>query len=214
MNNAVLLRAAAAALGCVLVVGGAGSAFAANNDDEMGNQQVGVAVQIDAIGALTLSVASGSTALSEVASTDPDIRAFSGALPDVTVTDDRQYVPAGVFWYVTGQASALTSGQNSIDAGHLGWTPKMVIAQGNGEVAEGDPVATVLDPDPVQGVKNNVGLVGNELLALSLDAQSAAAVGSWTAGADLLLKVPKAVAPGAYSGTITITLWEGEQTSP
>jgi hypothetical protein len=198
-----IARAAVGAIGGVLLIGGAGAAIA----DELGDQDVDVNVNIEAlppVGALTLGVANASTTLTEVPSGDEEIRRFDGELPTVTVKDDREEVPAGVYWYVTGQASALTTtGGASIDAGHLGWTPKLITADGNGEVAEGDQVDTVLDSGP-----DAVGLVDEELLALSLDSGEAAAAGTWEAGADLFLKTPKTVAPGSYSGTITLTLWE------
>ncbi|MGU3645379.1 hypothetical protein ACLBXX_10460 [Microbacterium sp. C23T] len=198
-----IARAAVGALGGALLIGGAGAAIA----DELGDTDVDVNVNIEAlppVGALTLSVANGSTSLTEVASADEDIRQFNGQLPTVTVKDDREEVPVGVFWYVTGQSSALTAtGAPAIDAGHLGWLPKLVTTTGNGEVAEGDQVDTVLDEGP-----DAVGLVGDELLALALNSGEAAAAGTWQAGADLFLKTPKTVAPGAYSGTITLTLWE------
>ena len=201
-----IARAAVGAIGGALLIGGAGAAIA----DELGDQDVDVNVNIEAlppVGALTLSVANGSTSLTEVPSTDEEIRQFNGQLPTVTVKDDREEVPAGVFWYVTGQSSALTAtGGHSIDAGHIGWLPKLVTSTGNGEVAEGEQVDTVLDQGP-----DAVGLVGDELLALSLDSGEAASVGTWQAGADLFLKTPKSVAPGAYSGTITLTLWEDAQ---
>jgi len=201
-----IARAAVGAIGGALLIGGAGAAIA----DELGDQDVDVNVNIEAlppVGALTLSVANGSTSLTEVPSTDEEIRQFNGQLPTVTVKDDREEVPAGVYWYVTGQSSALTAtGGHSIDAGHIGWLPKLVTSTGNGEVAEGEQVDTVLDQGP-----DAVGLVGDELLALSLDSGEAASVGTWQAGADLFLKTPKSVAPGAYSGTITLTLWEDAQ---
>ena len=36
----------------------------------------------------------------------------------------------------------------------------------------------------------------------------ARAVGTWDANADLVLKTPVDVAPGSYSATLTLTLWE------
>ena len=55
------------------------------------------------------------------------------------------------------------------------------------DVVEGPAVDTSLDPTG----PNNVGLVGEELLALNLtDSQSAATTGQWTANADLVLKTP------------------------
>ena len=55
---------------------------------------------------------------------------------------------------------------------------------------------------------NNVGLEGEEFLALSLDSGEAAAAGAWSANANLFLKTPVDVAPGSYAATLTLTLWE------
>lgn len=198
-----IARAAVGAVGGALLLGGAGAAIA----DEVGNDQVDVNVDIQAlepVGALTLSVAPGGATLTEAESGDEDVRQFNGMLPTVTVTDDREEVPAGQFWYVVGQSSALTSGANSIDAANLGWAPHLLTTEGDGEVAEGEEVGTALDGD--------IGLsTGEDVLALSLDSGEAAAVGTWSANADLFLKTPKDVAPGAYSGTITLSLWEDAQ---
>jgi hypothetical protein len=201
-RNGFIARAAIGALGGALLIGGAGAAIA----DEIGDDEVDVNVQIDAlppVGALTMTVAPGGAELDEVDSGDPAIRQFGGVLPTVTVTDDREEVPTGVAWYVTGQATALTSGADTIAAANLGWAPQLLTAEGDGEVAEGPQVDTVLDAGP-----NDVGLEGEELLAISLDSGEAATVGTWTANAELILKTPATVAPGAYSGTITLTLWE------
>lgn len=194
--------AALGALGGILLLGAAGAAIA----DELGDDDVQVNVDIAAlppVGALTMSVASGSTALSEVESADPELREFTGVLPTVTVSDDREEVPAGVFWYITGQSSALSAdGAPDIGPEHLGWVPNL-LTQNDGEVAEGPEVGTVFDAAP-----NNVGLAGEELLSLALDSSSARTVGTWDANADLILKTPVDVAPGSYSATLTLTLWE------
>lgn len=204
--NVALTRVAAGLLGCALVVGGAGAALA----DENRTQQRDAEGQTAPVGALTLSVASTATTLTEVPSSDANVRQFTGSLPEVTVTDDRAIIPSGAVWYVTGQASSLTSGSRSIDAGHLGWAPKVITTSGHGEVASGDIVNTVLDAATADTPLND-GLASAHLLALSVDSRASAAVGSWTAGADLFLRVPRTVEPGAYSGTITLTLWEEAQ---
>lgn len=201
-RKSFIARAAAGALGGVLLVGGAGAAIA----DEVGSNDVDVNLTIDPLeaGALTMVVAPGSAELAEVESDDPEVREFAGQLPTVTVTDDREVVPDGVYWYVVGQSSSLTTAEGAeIGAGHLGWTPRLLTAEGNGEVAEGPQVDTVLDEGP-----NNVGLVGEELLSLSLDSAEAHTVGEWQSTADLFLKTPVDVTPGSYSGTITLSLWE------
>lgn len=201
-KRGLLARTAVGAIGGMLLLGIAGAAIA----DEVGDGQVDVNVDIEAlppVGALTMSVAQNSTALTEVDSADPAIRQFDGTLPTVTVTDDREEVPAGVFWYVTGQSSSFTAaGAPEIGADHFGWAPAL-LTEGDGEVAAGDVVDTVLDTPP-----NNVGLVGEELLALTLDSNDARPVGEWQANADLFLKTPVDVTPGSYSATLTLTLWE------
>ena len=201
-KSAIAARVTAGALGGMLLLGAAGAAIA----DEIGDEDVQVNVDIAAlppVGALTMSVAAGSTSLAEVPSDDPELREFTGVLPTVTVADDREDVPSDVFWYVTGQSSAFTAaGAPELGPEHLGWTPRL-LTENDGEVAEGPEVGTVFDEAP-----NNVGLEGEEFLALALDSGEARAVGEWAANADLFLKTPVDVQPGSYSATITLTLWE------
>jgi hypothetical protein len=201
-KSAIAARVTAGALGGMLLLGAAGAAIA----DEIGDEDVQVNVDIAAlppVGALTMSVAAGSTTLAEVPSDDPGLREFTGVLPTVTVADDREDVPSDVFWYVTGQSSAFTAaGAPELGPEHLGWTPRL-LTENDGEVAEGPEVGTVFDEAP-----NNVGLEGEEFLALALDSGEARAVGEWAANADLFLKTPVDVQPGSYSATITLTLWE------
>ncbi|WP_214465281.1 hypothetical protein [Microbacterium flavescens] len=205
-KRGLFARTAAGAFGGMLLIGVAGAAIA----DEVGNDQVDVNVNIEAVepvGALTMSVANDSTSLTEVtAADDTEFREFTGTLPTVTVTDDREEVPAGVFWYVNGQSSDFTAtGGLTIGAENLGWTPALV-TEGDGEVAAGDGTVPELDEPTAPG--NNVGLAGAELLALTLDSNEARTVGSWSADADLKLKTAADVEPGSYSATITLTLWE------
>jgi len=205
ISKGAAARCAAGVLGGLLLVGVGTAAFAAYPDPE-GSSGVDVKVDIAEVqnGALSLTVENTETALTETGST-AEYRQFIGALPNVTVTDTRTEVPSGVFWYVTGQASdfVATAGQSPITPDHLGWSPALVTT-GNGEVAAGDEVKTSLDESP-----NNVGLIGEELLALSLDsASSTAASGQWTAGASLVLKTPVDVAPGAYTSSLTLSLFE------
>ncbi|WP_169581995.1 MULTISPECIES: hypothetical protein [Microbacterium] len=201
----IIARTAAGALGGMLLLGAAGAAVA----DEVGDEDVQVNVDIAAlppVGALTMSVAADATSLAEVPSEDPELREFTGVLPTVTVTDDREEVPDGVFWYVTGQSSAFTAaGAPELGPEHVGWSPRL-LTENNGEVAEGPDVGTVFDEAP-----NNVGLEGEEFLSLALDSGEARAIGEWKANADLFLKTPKDVQPGSYSATVTLTLWEDAQ---
>lgn len=201
-KRGLLARSVVGALGGCLLVGVAGAAMAAPQETD----DVEINVNIDALpseGALTMSVASASTSLTEVTSGDPALRQFDGTLPTVTVNDDRTDVP-DAYWYVTGQSSAFT-GPETLGAGQIGWVPNLLTA-GNGEVTPGDEVVTVLDTPTQPG--NNVGLVSEELLALAID--SAGATGSWDVNAALTLKTEADVTPGAYTGTLTLTLWEDE----
>lgn len=201
-NNGTLARTAAGVLGGMLLLGAAGAAVA----DELGDDDVQVSVEIAAlppVGALTMSVAANATGLTEVDSADPALREFTGVLPTVTVSDDREEVPAGAYWYITGQSSSFSApGVPEIGPEHLGWVPRLLTAN-DGQVAEGPEVGTVFDEAP-----NNVGLAGEELLSLALDSGEARTVGTWQADADLHLKTPRDVAPGSYSATLTLTLWE------
>jgi len=206
MRN-LLVRGSVGTAGALLLTGVATAALA-ETPEAADNSDVNVTVDIaeaEPSGALSLSVAAEETGLAEDGSTE-EYRQFTGALPEVTVTDTRTEVPEGVYWYVTGQASELTGddGQESISPEHLGWTPHLLTdGEGEGgEVAPGNPVDTVLDGD-------GAGLVGNELLAMSLDAADAqAAGGSWTANADLVLKTETDVEPGRYSAVLTLSLFE------
>lgn len=207
MIRSGVARTVAGALGGVLLVGIAGVAVA--QAAEVDGDEVAVDVQIAAIeepGVLALSVATGSTTLTENGST-PTVRRFTGVLPTVTVTDTRTQdeIPAGAAWSVTGIASNFVgdAGQDPITPDHLGWTPRLIDGGASGSVAEGDPVATVLDGGP-----DGVGLVGQELLAMAWDSGEIASEGQWTANADLQLKVPVSVAPGTYVSTITLSLFE------
>ncbi len=205
-SKGAVLRTAIGALGGLMLVSVAGLAVAAEVEDDAVEINVEITDE-GATGALTLSVADPTTTLAEVESGDPEIRQFDGALPTVTVADTRSEVPSGVFWYVVGQSSDFTAEgvDEAIGAGHLGWAPE-VLTEGDGEVAAGDQVDTVLD----EGA-NAVGLENEELFALALDSEQAqAGNGTWKADADLFLKTPANVAPGAYSATLTLTLWEDE----
>jgi len=212
-RKALLVRTAVGAVGGLMLVTMAGVAFAA----EVDNDDVDVTVTIPEdvpVGALTMSVASNATALTQQADDTEGHLVFTGTLPTVTVTDDRTVVPDDMFWYVNGQSSAFTSTTttDTIGADRLGWTPALLTADGDGQVAEGGETVPSVD-DPTQGTSgssaNNVGLAAAELLALNVtDSADAATVGSWTANAALTLKADADTEAGAYKATITLTLWE------
>lgn len=209
-HNAVSrLRATVGAVGGLILLGVGGAAFAGEVHHDGVDLDVTIAEQEPA-GALSLSVAADSETLTEVEGASPEHREFVGELPEVTVADTRTDVPEGVYWYVTGQASEFTGseGQEPITADHLGWAPSLV-TEGNGEVAPGEEVPTSLDESTTPGTPNNVGLEGQELLHMALDsAEASAANGEWSATADLTLKTPLDVAPGSYSSTLTLSLFE------
>lgn len=204
MKKSMVARCAAGVVGGLLLTGVGVAAFADPTENGTGDVDVSVEIAPTDDGSLSLTVAGTTSTLTENGTT-ASYRQFTGALPNVTVTDTREDVAPGVFWYVTGQASDFvgTAGQPNITPDHLGWAPRVVTAN-NGEVSEGDTVDTSLD-----GGANNVGLVGQELLALALDsAEAQAASGQWTANADLVLKTPVTVAPGSYTSTLTLSLFE------
>jgi hypothetical protein len=209
ISKGAALRTAAGVIGGLMLVGVGSAAFAAYPDAE-GSSDVDVNVDIAEVqnGALSLTVASAETSLTETDST-AEYRQFTGTLPAVTVTDTRSDVPAGAYWYVTGQAGDFVgaAGQPSIPASQLGWTPADV-ADGSGEVASGGEVVPASDAATLPG--NNTGLVsGEDMLYLALDSADAKAVqGSWTTNAALKLKTPATVAPGSYTSLLTLSLFE------
>ncbi|MCJ1688184.1 hypothetical protein [Rathayibacter sp. VKM Ac-2927] len=201
----LLTRGTAGIAGGLLLLGVAGTAFA---DEQQGADDVDVNVQIAPLttpGSLSMTVASDSTALTENGSNSV-VRQFTGTLPTVTVTDTRDAadIPAGAGWYVLGTASDFTSSTgDTIGAENLGWAPNLIDGGDSGLVAEGDVVDTALDGGP-----DGVGLVDQELLAITNDSAGVAEEGSWTANAALTLKTPTTVDAGDYSSTLTLSLFE------
>jgi hypothetical protein len=202
-----IVRCAMVAGGVALLVGVSGAAAA---EEQHGDESIGVEVAIAEIeepGVLAMSVAGTTATLAENGS-DELVRQFTGTLPTVTVTDTRAAddIPPGAGWYVLGTASELTgdAGQAAIGADHLGWTPRLIDGGESGLVAEGDPVQTVLDTD----APAPFGLVDQELLAFTNRSADIAAEGQWSVDADLALRTSVDVAPGNYSGTITLSLFE------
>lgn len=198
-------RTSAVVVGALLLTGLASAAAA----EEYGSDDVDVNVDIAAIegpGVLAMSVGGTSATLTETGSTEL-VRQFTGTLPTVTVTDTRSAdeIPAGAGWYVLGSSTDFVgnAGQAAIGAKYLGWTPALIDGGDAGLVTEGDPVGTAVDGGP-----NGVGLVDQELLALALDSGAIASEGQWTANAQLFLRTPATVAPGSYSSTLTLSLFE------
>lgn len=204
MKKSVVLRGSAIAFGAALLVS-AGSAALAEGTGAGDSQGVDISVEIAPVegpGALAMTVAAASTSLEENGSTELE-RVFTGSLPTVTVTDTRtpEDVPADSFWYVVGTASDFhdSVGGETIAANHLGWSPKLVAGEGEGEpfVEVGGDVAP---SDP--------GLVDQELLYLAESGEANAGGGVFSATADLDLVVPADVPAGTYTSTITLSLFE------
>jgi hypothetical protein len=164
--------------------------------------------EIQQPGVLALTVAGDAIVLLENGSTLL-VRQFTGSLPTVTVTDTRtaEEIPDGANWAVLGSATDFTgtAGQAPISAGHVGWRPVLIDGGDTGQVSEGEEVVTVLDPPTQPG--NNVGLVDQELLVSTFDSGEVAG-DAYTVTADLYLRTPADVAPGQYSSTITLSLFE------
>jgi hypothetical protein len=207
LMRSLLTRGAAGLAGGVLLLGVAGTAMAA--EVEVGNDDVDVNVDIAPMagtGALSMSVAGSSTTLTENGSTSV-IRQFTGTLPTVTVTDTRDPadIPEGAGWYVLGTSTDFVSadGASTIGAENFGWAPKLIDGGESGLVAEGDVVDTAIDGGP-----DGVGLVDQELLAITNGSAAVAEEGSWTANADLFLRTEPTVDAGQYSSTLTLSLFE------
>lgn len=207
MNKSTTARLALTAAGTLLLAGVASAAIA---EEQHGASDIGVSVAIAPLtspGVLAMTVDGTSTALVENGSTDLT-RTFTGTLPTVTITDTRTAaeIPDGAAWYVLGSSTGFTgdAGQAGIGAGNLGWEPRLLGGDDAGLVAPGDAVDTVLDTGD-----DAVGLVDQELFAITAgSAEAADGNSAWTATADLTLKTAADVAPGKYSTTLTLSLFE------
>ena len=196
------LRMTAGIAGAVLVsvVGGGGIAAAVEELEAEGEVDVSVEIpEIDGPGALAMTVASDSTSLTEEGSTGTE-RRFAGSLPTVTVTDTRSAdeIPEGAYWTVLGSITDFTGDvdQPAIPAAEsFGWIPA-IVAGDPGSVSEGDAVA------PGEGFRDA------EILAMASDSATISPEGSWSADAELELVTPVTVAPGDYSATLTLSLFE------
>ncbi|MFF2387189.1 hypothetical protein [Agromyces sp. NPDC058104] len=210
MRITPITRACAVGAGTVLLLGVAGMAAA---EEHPGDHHLDVNVEIEdstGPGVLAMTVASTSMTLTEHGSTAVE-RQFTGTLPTVTVTDTRDpsEIAPGASWYVVGTSSDFTgeAGQPTIGAGHLGWAPRLIDGGESGVVSEGDVVDTVMDDDDPDA-ELPFGLVDRELLAMGYDSAQVRPEGQWTATADLFLRTPANVAPGAYTSKLTLSLFE------
>ncbi|MDR1386086.1 MAG: hypothetical protein LBJ44_00545 [Propionibacteriaceae bacterium] len=207
MTNSKIARAAAAGLGALLLCGVGAMAWADDGthlDDQ--DQNVALLLNIESLGALTLSVAEDEVELTEGVSLDPTQRVFTGTLHNVTVTDTRDpaAIDDDVYWYVVGQVTDFSAvGLPDIPALNLGWAPFLDSDVDPDEVAAGPGVTPYLD-DPTGGF----GTVGGKEMFAYTDNSNGVAPGSWTGSADLTLKTGVAVAAGDYEATLTLSLFE------
>jgi hypothetical protein len=199
------IRVATATFGVLLLA--AFGVAAASAEEQYGDENVVVTVEIDEVeeGTLALTVASNTTSLGESGSTDL-VRQFTGTLPTVTVTDtrDAEDIDDSAFWYVLGQATDFSDGDTeTIPVENFGWEPALTGPNdGEGSVAAGPLVGTALDALPDDGL--DIG----ELLYMAGDSEEYLDEGSWQATAALVLKAPASVVPGTYTSTITLSLFE------
>lgn len=187
-----------------------GAAVAATAADAVNDGQIGVDVNVTprtTTGSLMMTVAPGRAVLSEQGSTG-ETRQFTGALPQVTVTDTRtgERGDDAARWSVLGSASDFTNAAGDvIGAEYLGWSPRLV--SGDEEVISvGGDVDGVLQGEV--GSELSRGLKDQELLYLS-NADALPEEGSTSsATADLTLRIPATVPAGQYTSTITLSLFE------
>lgn len=143
-----------------------------------------ITANVTRTGALSMSMAGTDVALTDVAPGGTS----TGALHKATVTDARG-TDAG--WNLVGQMGDLASAEGgTIPAANLAWTP-------NAAVVEDGSGAAVTPGPQVRG------LDAAQTLAASAAGTSG---GVFQAGAGLDLLVPAGVTPGAYTGTLTLTL--------
>jgi hypothetical protein len=203
MKRKRLWRIAVAGFGTALLCGTAGAALADQTQVGEGSD-VKAFFEIDGEGALVMSVAADEVELTEVDSDDPDHRLFEGTLPDVTVSDTRDWIDPGVGWTVWATATDFTGpGSVTIPASQLGWVPKIDEDTDEADVTAGPPIFTTLD-DPA-----DVGLgEERELLMWAYDGSGVIAPGSWTANARLFLRTDLVLPPGEYASQLTLSLFE------
>jgi hypothetical protein len=147
-----------------------------------------ILVTVPQTGSFTATVQAGPIELK------PSGSVATGMLPDVTVTDTRNYHPG---WSLSGQASRFTYSRTgkSVSGNQLGWVPTVV-----GSLHDGAQLGR-----PVAPGRPGLGSAPGTL------AYASAGCGSGTniLSARLTLDVPRSFG-GRYSGTVTITYVESQ----
>ncbi len=142
-------------------------------------------------GGLSLSVANagGILSLGEPVN-NGDRWSFAAQLPEVSVIDTRSEA-AG--WSVTADFDDLVGTRGTIEAAHLGWSPRVLDAA---KARAGERVDGVLSGGP--------GLVGTKLLGAADDH---ARWGTTRLGADVTLETPIGAREGTYQGAVRVSLF-------
>jgi hypothetical protein len=150
-----------------------------------------ILVVVPRTGAFTVTVQPGPVQLTPSGST------ATGKLPEVTVTDTRNYQPG---WSLSGQASKFTYNRTgtSVSGNQLGWVPTVV-----GSLHDGAKLGRKVVP-------GRPGL-GSAPAALAY-APAGCGSGKNVFSANLTLNIPRADDDdeGRYTGTVTITYVESQ----
>lgn len=152
---------------------------------------VTISVTVPQSGAFTISVQPGPVQLK------PSGTTATGRLPDVTVTDTRNYRPG---WSLSGQASRFTYSRTGkfVSGNELGWVPTVVES-----LHDGARLGRSVAPH-----RPGLGAVPATLAY----APAGCGVGTNILSAKLTLDIPRSVG-GRYGGTVTITYVESQPTS-
>lgn len=141
-------------------------------------------------GSLVLSITPGTATLEGQRNAGDRLR-LAGALPSLAVTDTRAEANG---WTVSGQSSELASGEATVQASYLGWSPHLVDSTHG--ASPGQRVQTQLS--------GGEGLATPATLG-SADAQTR--LGTTELGADLELELPVDTEAGSYQGAVSMSLF-------
>jgi hypothetical protein len=148
---------------------------------------VRLTVTVPPAGSLTVTATATTVPLTVQTGTNPATAV--GILPDITVTDSRNWLPG---WSVSGQESAFLTGSGSgvqlLQGSKLGWTPTGTVTGG----ARLGPTVAPADPGLGSGADLASAPVGS-------------GYGTDTLSANLVLELPAAAATRSLTGTLTIT---------
>ncbi|NUL45920.1 alkaline phosphatase [Cellulosimicrobium funkei] len=141
-------------------------------------------------GSLVLSITPGTAALDGQRHAGDRLR-LNGTLPALAVTDTRTEANG---WAVSGQSSDLSSGEATVQASYLGWSPHLLDSTHG--ATPGQRVHTQLS--------GGAGLATPATLG-SADAQTR--LGTTELSADLELELPVDTQAGSYHGAVSMSLF-------